>query len=74
MTQTAPPDRPMSADLCDHIPTEADRAADALVDAWKASRTRDSVRVLSARLEAERRARAHELFDAAIRREMGGAA
>lgn len=61
------------ADLQDYIPTEADRAADALVDAWKASRTREAVRALSDRLEAERRARAHELFDAAIRRQMGGA-
>ncbi len=61
-------------DIQDHIPTEADCAADALVDAWKASRTRDAVRALSERLDSERRRRAHELFDAAIRREMGGAA
>ena len=62
------------ADLQDHIPTEADRTADAPVDAWKASCTREAVRALSDRLEAERRARAHELFDAAIRRQMDGAA
>jgi hypothetical protein len=57
MTHETPHDPLNNAGLQDYIPTEADRAADALEMAWKSSSTRAAVRKLADHIEAERHAK-----------------